>query len=57
MESIKTKQKKAASDSRINKLDPNNNRNKTEKPLVKRSGKTVFDDGFEHRTSDELVKP
>jgi len=38
---------------RINDLDPNNNKNLPEKPLVKRRGKKVHDDGFEHRSSRE----
>jgi hypothetical protein len=38
---------------RINKLDPNNNKNQLEKPLVKKRGKKEHDDGFEHRSSKE----
>ncbi|HKR04558.1 MAG TPA: hypothetical protein VJY62_07965 [Bacteroidia bacterium] len=38
---------------RINNLDPNNNKNLQEKPLVKKRGKKVHDDGFEHRSSKE----
>ncbi len=40
---------------RIDKLDPNNNKNLQQKPIVKRRGKKVHDDGFEHRTSNEIV--
>ena len=38
---------------RLNKLDPNNNKNRKDRPVVKRRGKKVRDDGFEHRTSSE----
>ena len=38
---------------RINKLDPNNNKNQQEKPMVKKHGKKEHDDGFEHRSSRE----
>lgn len=38
---------------RLNKLDPNNNKNVRNRPLVKRRNKKVRDDGFEHRTSAE----
>jgi hypothetical protein len=40
---------------RNNKLDPNNNKNRPENKIVKRRGKRVRDDGFEHRTSDETA--
>lgn len=36
---------------RLNKLDPNNNKNRKDRPVVKRRGRKVRDDGFEHRTS------
>jgi len=47
------KQKKAKVLKRLNKLDPNNNKNVQGRPIVKRRGKKVRDDGFEHRTSVE----
>jgi hypothetical protein len=40
---------------RIDKLDPNNNINLPGKPVVKRRGKKLHDDGFEHRTSAETA--
>jgi hypothetical protein len=40
---------------RVDKLDPNNNKNLEQKPIVKRRGKKVHDDGFEHRTSSETA--
>ncbi len=51
----KTRKKKEEVSKRIDKLDPNNNKNVEEKPLVKKRGKTVHDDGFEHRTSEETA--
>ena len=39
---------------RIDKLDPNNNKNNPEKPMVKKQGQLEHDDAFEHRTSEEL---
>lgn len=47
-----SRKKKKVSE-RIEKLDPNNNKNHKGNPLVKKRGKTVRDDGFEHRTSAE----
>lgn len=38
---------------RVDKLDPNNNKNLEQNPIVKRRGKKVHDDGFEHRTSND----
>ncbi|MFI5218871.1 MAG: hypothetical protein ACHQNT_05225, partial [Bacteroidia bacterium] len=40
---------------RNNRLDPNNNKNLQEKPLVKKRGKKEHDDGFEHRLSKETA--
>jgi hypothetical protein len=40
---------------RIDKLDPNNNINLPDTPMVKRRGKKIHDDGFEHRTSQETA--
>ena len=55
MESTKIIRKKERVSKRIDQLDPNNNKNLEEKPLVKKQGKTVHDDGFEHRTSAETA--
>ena len=46
-------QKKPKVLKRLNKLDPNNNKNRKDRPVVKRRNKKVRDDGFEHRTSAE----
>lgn len=51
----KTDQKKEEVSKRAEKLDPNNNTNLPEKPLVKRRGKKVHDDNFEHRSSGETA--
>jgi hypothetical protein len=51
----KTAIKKDRIRKRNNKLDPNNNKNPLEKPFVKLHQKTVHDDGFEHRSSDETI--
>ena len=40
---------------RIDKQDPNNNKNLPENPLVEKDGKSERDDGFEHRTSAETA--
>jgi hypothetical protein len=55
MDSKKTKHKKAQAEKRINLLDPNNNKNLPEQPVIKRRSKKVHDDGFEHRTSSETL--
>lgn len=55
MKKDKTTQKKEHVEKHIDKLDPNNNINKQEKPDVTRNGKTVKDDGFEHRKSEETL--
>jgi hypothetical protein len=47
--------KKRAVAKRNNRLDPNNNKNLPGHPVIKRRGKKVSDDGFEHRTSRETV--
>ena len=47
--------KKEEAEKRINKLDPNNNKNLPDKKTVKRRGKKIKDDGFEHRSSDETA--
>lgn len=39
----------------LNNLDPNNNKDLPQRPVVKRRGKKVHDDGFEHRTSSETI--
>lgn len=51
----KTDQKKEEVSKRAEKLDPNNNTNLPEKPIVKRRGKKVHDDNFEHRSSGETA--
>jgi hypothetical protein len=51
----KTAVKKEQVSKRNNKLDPNNNKNQENKPIVKQHNKRVHDDGFEHRTSEETV--
>ena len=40
---------------RIDRLDPNNNKNLPDKPLVRRRGKKIHDDGFEHRASQDTA--
>ena len=47
--------KKEEAKKRIDKLDPNNNKNLPGTKLVKRRGKKIHDDGFEHRTSAETA--
>lgn len=54
MNNLRNKKKQEVS-KRSEQLDPNNNKNLAEKPLVKRRGKKVHDDGFEHRTSNETT--
>ncbi len=53
---IKTRQKKERVSKRINKLDPNNNKNIPDNPIIERNGRKEHDDGFEHRTSQETAK-
>ena len=55
-QSTKTIQKKEAVAKRNNELDPNNNKNLPQNPIIKRRGKKISDDGFEHRTSQETAK-
>jgi len=50
------KEKKVLVRKRINRLDPNNNKNLPQNPVIKRRGKKLRDDGFEHRTSKETAK-
>jgi hypothetical protein len=47
--------KKREARKRINRLDPNNNINLPGHRLIRRRGKKVRDDGFEHRQSKETV--
>ncbi|MEO8151105.1 MAG: hypothetical protein ABI723_25960 [Bacteroidia bacterium] len=50
--------KKTSVHERTEKLDPNNNKNLRQKPLIKKPGKKAeHDDGFEHRTSNETTTP
>jgi hypothetical protein len=51
----KTAIKKREVRKRINRLDLNNNKNLPDRRLIKRRGKKVRDDGFEHRQSKETV--
>lgn len=47
---------KLANQKRSDKLDPNNNINLPQNPIIKKPGhKDVHDDGFEHRTSNETL--
>ncbi|MEP7265903.1 MAG: hypothetical protein ABI772_15475 [Bacteroidota bacterium] len=55
MKTSKEEIKKEKVSKRIDKLDPNNNKNKENSLIVKRRGKKVHDDGFEHRTSSETA--
>lgn len=55
MKTSKEKIKKEKNSERNDKLDTNNNINKENTPIVKRRGKLVHDDGFEHRTSSETA--
>ena len=50
-----TRKKKDSVEMRLNALDPNNNKDLPQRPVVKRRGKKVHDDGFEHRASSETV--
>jgi hypothetical protein len=45
--------KKQVISKRNNKMDPNNNKNIPANPIIKKRGKKIHDDGFEHRTSKE----
>jgi hypothetical protein len=47
--------KKERVSKRINKLDPNNNKNLEDHKKVIRNGKKAVDDGFEHRKSSEGI--
>jgi hypothetical protein len=47
--------KKEEVSARIEKLDPNNNKNIPENPLIIKREKEVHDDNFEHRVSGELI--
>ena len=40
---------------RNDSLDPNNNKNLPENPLIKKRGRKLRDDGFEHRLSKETA--
>ena len=51
----KTTLKKEEISKRSDKLDPNNNKNVEKNPIIKRRGKKIHDDGFEHRTSNETT--
>ena len=55
MKTDKIKQKKESIIKRNEHLDPNNNINLPNKKTLKRRGKKVKDDNFEHRTSREIA--
>ena len=55
MKSTKTTDKKEKVEQQGNLLDPNNNKNIPSRPVIKRRGKKVNDDGFEHRASEETI--
>jgi hypothetical protein len=55
MPSKKTSARKEEVANRSNLLDPNNNKDLPQRPIVKRRGKKVHDDGFEHRKSSETL--
>ncbi len=50
----KQSQKKEQVSKRIDALDPNNNKNIVNAQILKRRGKKVSDDHFEHRSSNEI---
>jgi hypothetical protein len=47
--------KKKEVSKRNDSLDPNNNKNLPANPLIKKRGKKLRDDGFEHRLSKETT--
>jgi hypothetical protein len=55
MKSEKTSRKKEEVSRQLNLSDPNNNKDIPQRPVVKRRGKKVHDDGFEHRSSAETI--
>ena len=55
MQTKKSSSKKNEVINRVNKLDPNNNKNLEQKPIVIKRNKLRHDDGFEHRTSEETA--
>jgi len=55
MESKKIKRRKDEVALRSDILDPNNNKDLPQRPVVKRRNKKVHDDGFEHRSSSETL--
>ena len=55
MKSRKITQRKEEVTRQVNMLDPNNNKDLPQRPVVKRRGKKVHDDGFEHRASSETL--
>jgi hypothetical protein len=48
-------QKKGEVSKRIDALDPNNNKNLPQNPVIRKRGKKLRDDGFEHRLSKETT--
>jgi len=55
MKSKKRINNKDEVEQQLNLLDPNNNKDIPSRPVVKRRGKKVNDDGFEHRSSEETI--
>lgn len=55
MKNKSSAQKKTEVIEQIEKMDTNNDKNLLKKPIIKRRGKKVHDDGFEHRTSEETT--
>jgi hypothetical protein len=47
--------KKQEVSKRNDSLDPNNNKNLPKNPIIKKRGKKLSDDGFEHRLSKETT--
>ena len=55
MKSEKINRRKEEVATRADLLDPNNNKDLPQRPIVKRRKKKVHDDGFEHRASSETL--
>jgi len=55
MKSEKISRRKEEVATRVDLLDPNNNKDLPQRPIVKRRRKKVHDDGFEHRASSETL--
>ena len=55
MKSEKINLRKEEVAKRLDILDPNNNKDLPQRPVVKRRRKRVHEDGFEHRASSETL--